>query len=552
VKHLESSILHSDGSPGRAALRLPTAGLGLIVVAALAMAGCPEDPPADTDLDTGRCPAGQVFNELLQVCVPAGDTGGDADAGADIPADTTPDETPDVIDEQTEDTSDAGDGDLGDFGDAGDLGDGGDADDTGEADAEVGGDDPDVTPDVIPDADADVVPDADADTEDGSEDPSVDPTTDAEVDVADASTGDEPDAGTFDADLADVVERVVCPDDRFELDDPNDFFNTASLLHPSRIFAAGEPGAVRAEDGRERRLCGRRAFVSALGDDTCVDGGECECEFFRDIGACGPSDPDWLRFYLLAGDRAWVRLQFTEDVDTLDVIVELMRPASVDFCGAPSTCSTAGFGNRCEGNQCQTVLTGNWVDTDESGGVDAYEWNTTAAIPLGETSIVVPHVVHVVSAVSELAYDIQVQIAPTARACFHDAWDDNWDEYEIGSSSETACEEASCTRTAGFSGDVPAPCTSGRLCGWDRQDFVRHVVSSTSNRRIRVTTTGFSPVTVQLQRQNGLDWIDVGDAFPGSAPTFEQEFPNLPAGTYQIEISGSPTGYDACFFTDLD
>jgi hypothetical protein len=67
-----------------------------------------------------------------------------------------------------------------------------------------------------------------------------------------------------------------------------------------------------------------------------------------------------------------------------------------------------------------------------------------------------------------------------------------------------------------------------------------------------VTTTGFSPVTVQLQRQNGLDWIDVGDAFPGSAPTFEQEFPNLPAGTYQIEISGSPTGYDACFFTDLD
>lgn len=551
MKHLESSFIPNSGSRGHLAQRLSATGLGWILVAALATTGCPSDPAPGTDIDTGRCPAGQVFNDLLGICVPGGDTGGDADAGEDIPADAEPDETGDVVEDPT---SDASDGDFGDFGDAGDAADT-DAGDTGERDAEVGGDDPDVTPDVVPDVDASGDVDVDVDTDDGGgEDPSVDPSTDAEVDVADLGSGDEPDVSVdaFDADLADVIERVVCPDDRFELDDPNDFFNTASLVHPSRIFAAGEPDAVRAEEGRERRLCGRRAFVSALGDDTCVDGGECECEFFRDIGACGPSDPDWLRFYLLAGDRAWVRLQFTEDVDPLDLIVELMRPASTDFCGAPSTCSTAGFGNRCEGNQCQTVLTGNWVDTDESGFVDAYEWNTTAAIPLGETSIVVPHVVHVVSGSAELAYDLQVQIAPTARACFHDAWDDNWDVYETSAASETACDEASCTRTAGFSGDTPPPCVSGRLCGWDRQDFVRHVVASTSNRRIRVTTTGFSPVTVQLQRQNGLDWIDVGDSFPGSAPTFEQEFPNLPAGTYQIEISGSPTGYDACFFTDLD
>ena len=487
---IKESRMHRAGSTVRD-YRTPSFIL-LWVLTLLFITSCGDDPVESTPVPcNGQCITPfEECDTARNVCVLVGGDG-DADMGPDSDvsldsstddlslADTSDDAVdlisdPDSSDET--DSTDRADTDLAE--DAGDLGD---------------------------------VPD----DPDGAEDPEVE--TDPDV-VADDGRGDD----------SEVSAGGICPLDFLETETSNNFFESASLLHPDSLLVGSSD-------------CDDLAFDDHGATSDCVDDENCVCEEVIELGACQIDDPDFLRISFLAGDSAWVRVVFDEDADIdrlkADLDFALYKPTGVTVCADSSTCIGAEV---CLGSRCQRALPGEWV---MDRGEDVYEFNVGAAAPgEGQTGIVLDYVLKVKAHDYDVPYGVIVQVTPNSRSCVSDPWDADWGSYDNTAGNEVECTEASCTQAVGDIGTGPT--TVGHLCPWDRQDVIRHQIGTGGSARFFEVkwfdTLDDLSATLWIKRGDDLELVTT--LVPGGGEnTLIAELSDMDAGTYQIVVSGTAT-----------
>jgi hypothetical protein len=512
------------------------------LVGIVMLTGCGDDV-ADTDTGEpavecdGGCPPWEYCDIVTNECLPlpGADSGvGDGTDARDLPT-TDVDET---------DAGEVEEGDVGDTGEPTDADD--DDDDTRDLliDSDVPLQDPsnpevDLYDDLDSHVDFDVetIHDLDAaDQLDGEPDVSTDPDAD-----------DEPDLGD--------VPVLPCPSDRLEGEDGNNTIANASRLHESVV--AGTVGA-RSPD-REVLECGALSFLVADSPIDC-ERDTCECTFVENLGACGEDDADYHRFSLLVGDLASVRIAFAPPIIIANLDAIAIGPPVGRECGASTECRE-DLGDACFGGECRHVVEGEWIDTDDSDlDPDAIQIDLEPATGDGiDSGVLVEHWLLVNSDLHDVTYSVLVQVAPVSRSCHSDDWDADWDDYDSATELDVGCLVESCTAEAGHSDDSPPDPVLGQICIWDRQDFVRHVITEDDavggDRLIRVRWLEREELTVDsflfMESDGGL--TEVGSVPPLDSPGEAQgRFESLAPGTYQLRISSPDVvGFEAIFYTDI-
>ncbi len=479
--HILSSAVRGRGTPSLALWW---------VVASVFVVSCGDDPVENTPVPcNGDCLVPiEVCDTVTNTCVLANNTG-DADMGPD--SDASPDTVTDDL--SLSDTSDDADDMTSDPDVAEDADSTGDADTDVSEDAGDGRDDSDAGEEVDAAGDPDIEIDPDVVPDDGG--------------------GDEGDVGDG-----------ICPLDFLETETSNNFFESASLLHTDNLLV-GESA------------CGDLAFDDRGDLSECVDEDNCLCTEVVELGACQIEDPDFLRFSFLAGDSAWVRVVFEDDVAKTDLDFNLFKPTGITVCESSATCIGAEV---CLGGRCQRSLPGEWVSTSDG---PVYEFNVGAAAPgEGQTTVVLDYVLKVKAHDFDIHYDVLVQVAPNSRDCTADPWDAPWVSYDAASGSEVECTEESCTQEVGELADNPT--TVGHLCPWDRQDVIRHQISETDQARFFqvqwLDSLADLSASLYLKRGESLEWVTDFVA-GGAANTLIAERSDMDRGTYQIVVSGSQT-----------